>query len=723
MPSVPSSSAVLISEVGPRDGLQSVKATMPTADKLRWIDALYAAGVREIEVASFVPARLLPQMADAAEVVRHACTLPGLTVMALVPNRRGAEAALAAGVHKLTMPVSASAAHSLANVRKTREEMVAELRAIADLRRDTAPHVLLEVGMSTAFGCTLQGQVPEDDVLWLATQCAEAGADEVGLSDTVGYANPAQVRRLFRRLRAALGDKAGAAHMHNTRGLGLANCLAAYEEGVRTFDASLGGLGGCPYAPGASGNVVTEDLVFMFEAMGVATGIDLERLIAARKPLMAGLPGEPVYGMTPEAGLPKNWQQPQAVRPAPAPSALPYTGTHSEAHLPYAGVRVVEFTHMVMGPTCGMLLGDLGAEVIKVEPIDGDNTRRLLGSGAGFFPTFNRNKKSIALDLKQPAGVEAALRLIATADIVSENFKPGTMQKLGLDYATLKKLNPRLIYVSHKGFLPGPYDHRTALDEVVQMMGGLAYMTGRIGDPLRAGTSVNDIMGGMFGAIGAMAALRQRELTGEGCEVQSALFENNIFLVAQHMMQFAATGQAADPMPSRISAWGVYDVFTVKDGAQIFLAAVSDKQWGIFCQAFALDDLLADPRLATNNDRVRARAWMMPILRERLATYSAAELSDVFERNALPFAPITQPQHLFDDPHLNATGGLAPVRMNDGSLSKVPLMPFTLGGQRPGIRLQPPTLGEHTRSLLHEVGYSAEQIKTLVQQHITHAAE
>ena len=230
-------------------------------------------------------------------------------------------------------------------------------------------------------------------------------------------------------------------------------------------------------------------------------------------------------------------------------------------------------------------------------------------------------------------------------------------------------------------------------------------------------------MGGMFGAIGAMAALRQRELTGEGCEVQSALFENNIFLVAQHMMQFAATGQAADPMPSRISAWGVYDVFTVKDGAQIFLAAVSDKQWGIFCQAFALDDLLADPRLATNNDRVRARAWMMPILRERLATYSAAELSDVFERNALPFAPITQPQHLFDDPHLNATGGLAPVRMNDGSMSKVPLMPFTLGGQRPGIRLQPPTLGEHTRSLLHEVGYSAEQIDTLVQQHITHAAE
>ncbi|HSV60180.1 MAG TPA: hydroxymethylglutaryl-CoA lyase [Variovorax sp.] len=298
---------VLISEVGPRDGLQSVKATMPTEHKLRWISALHAAGVREIEVASFVPAKLLPQMADAAEVVRHAITLSGLTVMALVPNRRGAEAALAAGVHKLTMPVSASAAHSLANVRKTREEMVEEVRAISQLRREIAPQVRLEAGISTAFGCTLQGAVPEDEVIRLAAQCVEAGADEAGLSDTVGYANPAQVRRLFRHLRAELGHRAGAAHMHNTRGLGLANCLAAYEEGVRTFDASLGGLGGCPYAPGASGNVVTEDLVFMFEAMGVATGIDIEKLMAARAPLMAGLPGEPVYGMTPEAGLPKGF--------------------------------------------------------------------------------------------------------------------------------------------------------------------------------------------------------------------------------------------------------------------------------------------------------------------------------------------------------------------------------------------------------------------------------
>jgi crotonobetainyl-CoA:carnitine CoA-transferase CaiB-like acyl-CoA transferase len=389
------------------------------------------------------------------------------------------------------------------------------------------------------------------------------------------------------------------------------------------------------------------------------------------------------------------------------------------ARLPYDGVRVVEFTHMVMGPTCGMVLADLGAEVIKVEPIAGDNTRRLLGSGAGFFPLFNRNKKSIALDLQRPEGREAALRLIATADVVSENFKPGTMKKLGLDYASLSGLNERLIYVSLKGFLPGPYDHRTALDEVVQMMGGLAYMTGRPGDPLRAGTSVNDIMGGIFGAIGAMAALALREKTGKGQEVQSALFENNVFLVAQHMMQFAVTGQPAAPMPGRISAWGVYDVFTVKDGEQIFLAAVSDTQWALFCDAFGFGDLKADPRLKTNNDRVLARDWMMPILRSRLADRSAAELSAIFEKNALPFAPITRPEQLFDDPHLRETGGLAPMTLPDGRTTTVPLLPLTIGGERPGVRLDPPQLGEHSAELLRELGYSPEEISAMVRAKLT----
>jgi hydroxymethylglutaryl-CoA lyase len=299
--------AVLISEVGPRDGLQSIERRMATADKCAWIDALHAAGLREIEVGSFVPAALLPQMADVAEVVRHARTLPGLTVLALVPNLRGATAALAAGVHKLTVPVSASAAHSLANVRRTREQMVEEVRAIAALRAQSAPQVGLDIGISTAFGCTLQGRVDEDEVIRLAEALVAAGADECGLSDTTGMANPAQVRRLFTRLRTAVGEHAGAAHLHNTRGLGLANCLAAYDVGVRSFDASLGGLGGCPFAPGASGNVVTEDLVFMFEAMGVATGVDLPRLMAARAVLQAALPGEPLYGMTPEAGLPQGF--------------------------------------------------------------------------------------------------------------------------------------------------------------------------------------------------------------------------------------------------------------------------------------------------------------------------------------------------------------------------------------------------------------------------------
>ncbi len=377
---------------------------------------------------------------------------------------------------------------------------------------------------------------------------------------------------------------------------------------------------------------------------------------------------------------------------------------------------------MVMGPTCGMVLADLGAEVIKVEPLRGDNTRRLLGSGAGFFPLFNRNKKSIAVDLQRPEGRELVLRLIATADIVSENFKPATMAGLGLDYASLSRLNPRLIYVSHKGFLPGPYDHRTALDEVVQMMGGLAYMTGRPGDPLRAGSSVNDIMGGMFGAIGAMAALAARASSGRGQEVQAALFENNVFLVAQHMMQFAVTGEPAAPMPDRISAWGIYDVFTVKDGAQVFLAVVSDTQWLLFCEAFGFADLKDDARLASNNDRVRSRDWLLPMLRQRLALHSAAELSGIFEARGLPFAPITRPQELFEDPHLQQTGGLAPLKLPDGRDTTVPLLPLTLDGRRPGVRLSPPALGEHSRELLSGLGYAEADIQRLLAQGVVGAS-
>jgi len=393
--------------------------------------------------------------------------------------------------------------------------------------------------------------------------------------------------------------------------------------------------------------------------------------------------------------------------------------TAREIPQPLQGLKVVEFTHMVMGPTCGMVLADLGAEVIKVEPIDGDRTRTLLGAGAGFFPMFNRNKKSIQIDLQKPGGAAAARQLCATADVVAENFKPGTMVKYGLDHAALAQTNPKLIYASLKGFLPGPYDHRTALDEVVQMMGGLAYMTGRPGDPLRAGSSVNDIMGGMFGAIAILGALIQRGITGRGMEVQAALYENNIFLVGQHMLQYAITGQPAAPMPARISPWAIYDVFTVKDGEQIFLAAVSDAQWLTFCDALGFADLKTDARYAANNDRVKLREPLLGALRERLGTRSAAEISRAMENAGLPFAPIRKPEELLDDPHLLATGGLADIQLTDGARAgqtvKTTLFPFTLDGQRPGVKLNPPKRGEHTREVLAAVGLSMAEIDALIQ--------
>lgn len=384
-----------------------------------------------------------------------------------------------------------------------------------------------------------------------------------------------------------------------------------------------------------------------------------------------------------------------------------------ERSLPLAGLRVYEFVHMVMGPTCGLVLADMGAEVIKVEPLEGDHTRQLTASGAGFFPAYNRNKKSLAIDLRSPAGRAAIQRLLARADVVTENFRPGAMQALGLGYEDLARDNPRLVYCSHKGFLSGPYAHRTALDEMAQMMGGLAYMTGPRGRPLRAGASVNDVMGGLFGALAVMGALMQRAVTGRGQYVESALYENNVFLMAQHMMESVATGRPAVPMPDRVRAWAVYDTFSTADGDQVFVGVVTDTQWKVFCESFGLADFLADPALQTNPQRVEQRARTIPVITELFSRMTKAELMARFEALGLPFAPIARPEDLFDDPHLNASGGLAPITLPGGAATRVPILPIEMDGRRLGVRLDLPRVGEHTRGVLADGGFSDAEIDAL----------
>jgi crotonobetainyl-CoA:carnitine CoA-transferase CaiB-like acyl-CoA transferase len=368
---------------------------------------------------------------------------------------------------------------------------------------------------------------------------------------------------------------------------------------------------------------------------------------------------------------------------------------HDNESLPLAGVRVLEFTHMVMGPTCGMILADLGAEVIKVEPPGGDKTRNLPGLGIGFFRAFNRNKKSVVLDITTDEGRATARELAGQCDVVLENFRPGLMERLGLDYASLSEAYPHLIYVSHKGFLPGPYEHRLALDEVVQMMGGLSYMTGPVGRPLRAGTSVNDIMGGMFGAIGVLAALRERDRTGRGQEIQSALFENCVFL-----QQYAMTGEAPPPMPSRVSAWSVYDVFTLAGGEQLFIGAVSDKQFVTLCQVLGHPELAGNPQYADNAARVAVRPQLLQELGNILADLDVQALAPQLEAAGIPYAPIVRPDQLLDDPHLKASGGLVPMQMDDGSTGPTVLLPLLMGGRRPGVRNPLPRVGEHNGEIL-----------------------
>ncbi len=384
------------------------------------------------------------------------------------------------------------------------------------------------------------------------------------------------------------------------------------------------------------------------------------------------------------------------------------------APAPLAGIRVVEFTHMVMGPTVGHVLAALGADVIRIEPIGGDRTRRLLGSGAGYFPMYNRGKRSICLDLKNQEGVAVARDMVAAADVLVENFRPGALDRLGLDYETCAAANPRLIYCSEKGFLPGPYENRTALDEVAQMMGGLAYMTGPPGRPLRAGASVIDVTGGLFGVIGVLAALEERHRTGRGQKVVASLFETTAYLVGQHMAQYAVTGSPAAPMPARVSAWAIYDVFETRD-EPVFIGVVTDALWKKFCHLFTLDTLWADESLRENNARVKARDRIMPVIRDLIAGMTRAEVIARLEGTGLPFAPIGRPEDLFEDRHLRA-GGLEPVTLDNGVDTQLPVVPLEMNGARLARAQQLPVAGADARAVLAGLGYDEDRVTRLLAE-------
>jgi crotonobetainyl-CoA:carnitine CoA-transferase CaiB-like acyl-CoA transferase len=383
--------------------------------------------------------------------------------------------------------------------------------------------------------------------------------------------------------------------------------------------------------------------------------------------------------------------------------------------LPLTGVRVLEFTHAVLGPACGLVLADLGADVIKIEKPEGDDTRRLKGFGMGYFPFFNRNKRSLAVDVKTEAGRDLVCKLIATADVVIENFAPGTMERLGFGYPALSALHPPLIYCSLKGFLPGPYEHRHALDEVVQMMSGLAYMTGPVGQPLRAGASVIDVMGGTYAALGVLVALRERDHTGRGQLVQSGLFENAAFMMGHHMAYAAASRQPVPPMPARVSAWSVYRTFKTSDGELVFIGVTSDKAWQRFCEAFERPDLLNDERLRTNNDRIAAREWLLPALEAMCAGMPTAEVIRRCEAAGIPFAPIARPEDLFSDPHLAANGALLATAFPDGTVTHLPRLPIAVDGYDFGLRADPPRIGQHSAEILSELGLDQAAQSALMQ--------
>ena len=379
---------------------------------------------------------------------------------------------------------------------------------------------------------------------------------------------------------------------------------------------------------------------------------------------------------------------------------------------PLAGMKVVEFTHMVMGPVVGHVLASLGAEVVRVEATGGDRTRRLLGSGAGYFPMYNRGKSSICLDLKNETGLRVARDIATKADILIENFRPRALDRLGLGYDTLSASNPRLIYCSEKGFLPGPYEERTALDEVAQMMGGLAYMTGPPGRPLRAGASVIDVTGGMFGVIGVLAALEERHRTGRGQKVVASLFETTAYLVGQHMAQFAVTGIPANPMPARVSAWAIYDVFETLD-EPVFIGVVSDSLWEKFCHLFALDELWNESKLRENNQRVKARDRILPVVQTAMKTMTRDSIIQRLDGTGIPFAPIGKPEDLFNDPQLS-NGGLEPVDLGGGQHTQLPVLPIEMNGKRPGQTQVLPEPGADSAQILASLGYSDETMAQIM---------
>lgn len=386
-------------------------------------------------------------------------------------------------------------------------------------------------------------------------------------------------------------------------------------------------------------------------------------------------------------------------------------------NLPLEGIRVLELGHTVMGPTCGMILADMGADVYKVERTGkGDDTRWLKGFGSGFFTCFNRNKKSISLDLKSAKGKEILLRMVEDTDVLIENFAPGTVDRLGVGYSDCQKTNSRLIYCSLKGFMPGPYENRPALDEVVQMMGGLAYMTGPTGRPLRAGASVTDIMGGSYGAIGILAALYQRQFTGKGQLVQATLYESVAFLVSQHIAIAAISGKAPPPMPERGRAWSIYDLFETADGEQVFIGVTSEKHWTRMCETFEFTDWSEDDNLASNQGRIDEQEWFLPELRKRFSALKKSDLMALAEKASIPFAPVNKPIELSNDPHMNLSGSLAEVQTPAGKLIKLPKIPLRLNGKAFDLRTQPPRVGEGSRDIYRSIGYSDDEIDSLIKE-------